>query len=72
MYRQVCATSWNALVTPADFTATRKTLGLSQTEMGKAIGLSLRMVRYYETGEYPIPKTVELALTAYANMRKER
>jgi DNA-binding XRE family transcriptional regulator len=50
---------------------TRKTLGLSQSQLGEAIGLTGRMIRYYESGERPIPKTVQMALHAYARMRKE-
>lgn len=59
-------------MTPAELTALRERLGLSVDEIGEALGLTGRAIRYYEAGQRPIPKTVELALTAYANMRKER
>lgn len=58
-------------MTPADFTATRRALGLTQAQLGEAIGLTGRMIRYYESGEKPIPKTVELAMQAYAKLRRE-
>lgn len=32
-----------------------------------ALGISLRMFRYYTSGKYPIPKTVELALESVIN-----
>jgi transcriptional regulator with XRE-family HTH domain len=56
----------------ADLIATRKSLGLSQAQLGEAIGLTGRMIRYYESGERPIPKTVAMALEAYARMPKEK
>lgn len=32
-----------------------------------SLGISLRMFRYYTSGKYPIPKTVELALESVIN-----
>jgi transcriptional regulator with XRE-family HTH domain len=59
-------------MTAADLIATRKTLGLSQARLGEAIGITGRMIRYYESGERPIPKTVQMALEAYARMTREK
>ena len=58
-------------MTPADLHATRKALGLTQARFAEAIGISTRQLLYYEKGEFPIPKTVALAIKAYAQMKKE-
>jgi DNA-binding transcriptional regulator YiaG len=47
-----------------DFTADRKALGLTQQQLSEALGISPRMVRYYESGEMPVPKAIALALQA--------
>jgi predicted transcriptional regulator len=44
-----------------DFRAWRERQGLSLTGAAQALGLSRRMVAYYESGERIIPKTVMLA-----------
>jgi DNA-binding transcriptional regulator YiaG len=59
-------------MTAADMIAIRKSLCLSQAQLGKALGLSERVIRYYESGERRIPKPVEMALNAYARMTKEK
>ena len=51
---------------PERFKAWRKTLGLSQKEAARALGLQRRIVQYYEKGErdgdrVEVPKTVRLA-----------
>jgi DNA-binding transcriptional regulator YiaG len=51
-------------VTPADITAIRQTLGLTQTELGEAIGVSLRAIQHYEAGTRKIPKPIEKLLVA--------
>ena len=51
-------------MTPADFRAWRKRLGLSQSGAAEALGISPRMVWSYENGEHPLPKTVALACEA--------
>ncbi|GJD95531.1 DUF2442 domain-containing protein [Methylobacterium iners] len=43
------------------FRAWRKERGLTQEGAAKALGLSLRMVRYYEAGTHLLSKTVRLA-----------
>ena len=40
---------------------------LTGKQAADAIGISLRMFRYYTSGKYPIPKTVELALESVIN-----
>lgn len=40
---------------------------LTGKQAADALGISLRMFRYYTSGKYPIPKTVELALESVIN-----
>jgi transcriptional regulator with XRE-family HTH domain len=58
-------------VSPATLRDWRKRLGLSQREAGDALGLSLRAVQNYESGERDIPKPVALACAAVALGLKE-
>jgi transcriptional regulator with XRE-family HTH domain len=56
-------------MSPAQFKAWRKTLGLKQKEVAEKLGLKKRMIQYYETGsrggkKVVIPRTVELACYA--------
>ena len=56
-------------MTPTDFKAWRKALGLSQKKAADALGLKNRIVQYYEKGErdgdkVKIPKHVRLACYA--------
>ncbi len=56
-------------MSPAEFRAWRKSLGLKQKEAAEKLGLKKRMIQYYETGNrgdkrVVIPKTVELACYA--------
>ncbi|MFL5334090.1 MAG: helix-turn-helix domain-containing protein [Geminicoccaceae bacterium] len=56
-------------MTPSDFKAWRKSLGLSQKKAADALGLKNRIVQYYEKGErdgdkVKIPKHVRLACYA--------
>ena len=39
----------------------RVTLGMTQADAAKALGVSPRMWRYYEAGSHLLPKTVRLA-----------
>ena len=53
-------------MSPAEFKAWRKSLGLKQKDAAEKLGLKKRMIQYYETGKrggkkVVIPKTVELA-----------
>lgn len=55
---------------PQDFRVWRQRLGLSQTGAAKALGISGRMVKYYEEGRHMIPRTVMLACRGYEAIRK--
>lgn len=49
---------------PDEFREMRKSLGYSQQGMAQRLGLSERTVRYYESGDVPVSRTVELLLQA--------
>ncbi|MCT8266153.1 helix-turn-helix transcriptional regulator [Afifella sp. JA880] len=56
-------------MTPDQFKAWRKKLGMKQKEAADRLGLKKRMIQYYETGErdgkkVKIPKSVRLACYA--------
>jgi transcriptional regulator with XRE-family HTH domain len=56
-------------MTPHQFKAWRKALGLKQKEAAEKLGLKKRVIQYYEHGKrdgnkIDIPKTVELACYA--------
>lgn len=53
-------------MTAAILKSWRLRLGLSQKAAAEALGVSLRMLQYYESGDMPIPKTVALACAAVA------
>lgn len=52
-------------MTPADFTAARKTLSLTQTQLGEAFGVTLRQVQNWESkGPSPTAARYMAALIA--------
>ena len=56
-------------MSPAQFKAWRKSLGLKQKEAAEKLGLKKRMIQYYETGrreghKVEIPKAIRLACYA--------
>jgi transcriptional regulator with XRE-family HTH domain len=59
-------------MTAADLIAIRKTLGLTQTELGEAIGVSLRAIQHYEAGTRKIPKPVAMLVGRLTSIRRER
>ena len=44
-----------------EFRRKRKRLRLTQEELAKRLGKSRPQIARYESGEFPVPKTVELA-----------
>jgi len=46
------------------FRRKRKRLRLTQTELAKRLGKSRPQIARYESGEYPVPKAIELAMKA--------
>ena len=55
----------------AEFQAWRKRNRLSLTKSAEVLGLSRRMVAYYDSGAWPVPKTVRLATKGYEAMQRE-
>ncbi|MEO0497100.1 MAG: helix-turn-helix transcriptional regulator [Pseudomonadota bacterium] len=63
MFAVECVLSGGEIgVTPEEFRAWRKGLGLGQKEAAERLGLRKRMIQYYEKGERD-GKTVEVPLT---------
>jgi len=56
-------------LTPESFRAWRTRHGLSQRSAADALGISDRMVKYYEDGSHLVPKTVMLACAGYDALR---
>ena len=50
-------------MTSEQFKTKREILSFTQQQLADKLGLSRRVIQYYEAG-HDIPKTVELALTA--------
>jgi hypothetical protein len=50
---------------PGDFAAWRASLGLSLAQAARALGLSRRMIAYYDSGARPVPRVVALACRGY-------
>lgn len=60
-------------MTPAEFTAARTALNLKNPELARLLGVHHSIVYRWESGETPIPRTVEIILTelqASAGFRK--
>ncbi|MBF0561017.1 MAG: DUF2442 domain-containing protein [Alphaproteobacteria bacterium] len=54
----------------ARFREWRKSRGLTQEQAAAELGISTRMVTYYEAGSHPIPKTVTLARFGFDALRQ--
>lgn len=54
-------------MTPEELKAKRLELGLTQTQLGERLGVTLRAVQYYEAGQRPISRTIELLLGVISN-----
>ena len=59
-------------MTPAQFKALRKKLGMTQTEIAKALEVTQVTVAYWETGKRPILKVTALAIEHLGCRRKRR
>lgn len=53
-------------MTAEQFKSWRLSLGLSQAAAARELGISTRMLQYYESGEKPTPRAIELACAAIA------
>jgi transcriptional regulator with XRE-family HTH domain len=59
-------------VTAREFYEARSELGLTQKQLAKALGRSLRIVTYYEAGGRPVNKTVERLLLTLVKEKNRR
>ena len=51
-------------MTPAELTASRTQLGLSQAGLSRALGVDRATVSKWESGQHPIPVHIALAMEA--------
>lgn len=49
-------------MTPADFRAARKSLGLTIPRLAALLGKNERTIRRWESGDWPIDKAVEMLM----------
>lgn len=56
---------------PEEMKQRRESLGLTQAQLARALGLDSITVSRYERGVHPIPKTVELAFELVELRMKE-
>ena len=54
-----------------DIRNNRDALGMTQRALARALGISHRMLCYYEAGERDIPKSVELSMRYVMHNRKK-
>lgn len=47
-------------MTHKEFRSRRNKLGFTQELMAKKLGVSIRAIKYYESGQRPISKTLEI------------
>lgn len=59
-------------VSRSEFRKIRESLGLTQTELGREMGVTFRTVSRWETGEFPIPRLAELALRSVVQEAKQK
>lgn len=59
------------LMAPAAFRAWRKEQGLSLTAAAKLLGLSRRMISYYDSGDWPVPRLVMLVCLSVATAKAQ-
>lgn len=50
-------------MTPADFIAARRAMGLTQRALAERLGVSTRAVQHWEAGTRPVPRYAERAMT---------
>lgn len=59
-------------MTGKEFKIKRVTLDMTQAEIAKELDVSGNTISRYETGDLPVPKTVELAVEALERRRKDQ
>jgi DNA-binding transcriptional regulator YiaG len=58
-------------MTPEQFKQARLDLGVSQTRLCVLVGKCVRTIRSYESGEYPIPKSMELLIKHLVKQKEQ-
>jgi len=58
-------------MTPEQFKQARLDLGVSQTRLCALVGKCVRTIRSYESGEYPIPKSMELLINHLLKQKEQ-
>lgn len=51
-------------MTANEFRQLREMMSLSQQKLASRLGLARRTIQYYESGELPVSRTVQLAMQA--------
>jgi transcriptional regulator with XRE-family HTH domain len=59
-------------MTKQQFKKLRKSIGYSQTRLAIEMGVTLRTISRWETGEFPIPLIAELALETVVRDAKKK
>ena len=57
-------------MTASQFKAARLALGLTQAELGEALGYTIQMISRYENGHNPVPRVVATALSSIKTNQK--
>jgi len=58
-------------MTPEQFKQARLDLGVNQTELCALVGKCVRTIRSYESGEYPIPKSMKLLINHLLKQKEQ-
>lgn len=59
-------------MTPSEFRAARKRLGLSVANLAEVLDMTPRSLNHYASGAQPVPATVALALEALESRAAEK
>ena len=59
-------------MTPAEYTAARLAVGLTQQHLADALGVHIRSVQRREAGDFPITREAEMAIRTLAGARRRR
>jgi DNA-binding transcriptional regulator YiaG len=54
-------------MTAAELKALRGELGLSQARLAAKLGVSLRMLAYWEAGRWPVPKSIAISVKSFVD-----
>ena len=60
------------VVSDREFKRMRKSIGYSQAKLAKEMGVTVRSITRWETGQFPIPKMAELGLRFVVHQASSR